>query len=247
MPMYIARAPSSNLYRIQSRSFVDLPIIQPEEAAMHYRLAYPDTPFRAIQGSIGQFNRELANELNELQHHTTNVIQRPWHDAELALFVFLIFLLRAKPSDSEKEDEDQLGPMQELYTSLRAHRIGAMVDARAELVNYTGLWWRNVLHKDLHQIAPYLEKLVEVLQPDYEFLIPTDSIEQEVVLHEILQCLLFEFYYSIKCGTVCDTQFDSKVFRPIKICGDSMVTNTDKPSASRYSNEGKRKREGRLI
>ncbi|KAK7440597.1 hypothetical protein VKT23_016945 [Stygiomarasmius scandens] len=243
-PMYIARGPSLGWYNIRYRSFMDLPVIQPPEAALRYELAYPGTSFRTKKGTIGRFNDALESDLNSRKPHTEHVIQRPWHDAESTLFVFFIFLLRCRPVGLPKEKPEQLGHMQDLYSLLRVHTIGAGTDARIDFVGASTLWWNKYLHEGLQHITPYLAKMSRVLEADYELLLPAQGIEQEIVLHEILQRLFFELYYNIKCGTVSDVQFDTETFRPIKKTSGSVVSGVDKPSASRYSNEGKRKLEG---
>ncbi|THU92429.1 hypothetical protein K435DRAFT_780243, partial [Dendrothele bispora CBS 962.96] len=155
-PMYIARGPSLGQYTQPSEpyNFHTLDQIKPAEASELYEKAYPNDTFRKMQGKVGEFDETLCQECVEDQEHTIRLIQRPWHDAESAMFVFLIFLLRAKPKGSSPEDKDRLHAMQDIYMAIRDTAIGTEADHREHLVNKGISSWKRLLHTDLEHLAP---------------------------------------------------------------------------------------------
>ncbi|THV07070.1 hypothetical protein K435DRAFT_380586 [Dendrothele bispora CBS 962.96] len=216
-PMYIARGPSLGLYTLPSEpyNFHTLDQIKPAEASELYERAYPKDTFRRMQGKVGEFDKTLHQECVEKQKHTKRLVQRPWHDAESAMFVFLIFLLRAKPKGSSPEDEDRLRAMQDIYMAIRDTAIGTeAADNRDHLINRDLFWWERVLHTGLEQLAPAIWNLCRPLKVDYEFLVPSKGVDHEVVLHEIFQRQLFQLYYKLKKGEVADVELDTVSFRP---------------------------------
>ncbi|THU76609.1 hypothetical protein K435DRAFT_143003 [Dendrothele bispora CBS 962.96] len=218
-PMYIARGPSLGRYKPPRRAYQFDPLLQlqPPDAAERYEQAYPNDPFRKKQGKIGDFNEGFANECSEDQPHTIQLVQRPWHDAESMMLVFLIFLLRSKPKDSKLDTEDlvNLTKMQEVYGKVRNTGIGAEVDARDFMI---GGSWKLLLHPCLVHLADPIWELCMALDFDYEFLVPAAGINHEVVLHEIFQRHLFQIYYKLKDPeekTFSDVQLDTSSFRPL--------------------------------
>ncbi|THU90991.1 hypothetical protein K435DRAFT_245543 [Dendrothele bispora CBS 962.96] len=213
-PMYIARGPSLGRYNLSERyNFHTLDQIKPAEASELYEKAYPNDTFRQMQGKVGEFDETLYQEYIEEQEHTIRLIQRPWHDAESAMFVFLIFLLRAQPRGSSPEDKDRLRAMQDIYMAIRDSAIGTEADSRDHLTNKHALWWERLLHTDLGQLAPAIMNLCRPLKVDYEFLVPSEGVDHEVVLHEILQRQLFQLYYKLKKGELKDVELDTMSFR----------------------------------
>ncbi|THV04785.1 hypothetical protein K435DRAFT_774316, partial [Dendrothele bispora CBS 962.96] len=217
-PMYIARGPSLGRYKLPKRAYLfdDLPQLQPPDAAERYEQAYPNDPFRKKQGKIGDFNQGFANECSEERPRPKQLVQRPWHDAESMMLVFLIFLLRSKPKDPKLDTEDlvNLTRMQEVYGKVRNTGIGAEVDARDRMI---GGRWELLLHTHLVHLADSITKMCGALDFDYEFLLPAPGVNQEVVLHEIFQRHLFQIYYKLKDPKekkFSDVQLDTSSFRP---------------------------------
>ncbi|THU95887.1 hypothetical protein K435DRAFT_778820, partial [Dendrothele bispora CBS 962.96] len=204
-PMYIARGPSLGRYRLRSEpyNFHTFDQIKPAEASELYEKAYPNDTFRQMQGKVGEFDETLHQEWVEKQAHTRRLVQRPWHDAESAMFVFLIFLLRAKPKGSSPEDEGRLCAMQDIYIAIRDTAIGTMADHWHYLINNGISSWERLLHTDLEHLV------------DYEFLVPSEGVNHEVVLHEIFQRQLFQLYYKLKKGELADVELDTVSFRPL--------------------------------
>ncbi|THV04696.1 hypothetical protein K435DRAFT_961716 [Dendrothele bispora CBS 962.96] len=216
-PLYIARGPSLGVYVPPARPYMfePLPQLQPPDAAERYEKAYPNDPFRKKQGKIGEYNEDLSNECFEEQPHTMQLIQRPWHDAESLMLMFLIFLLRSKPKDSEPEGVDKLMIMQEVYGLVRNTRIGTRTDHRGSYL-IRGRW-RQLLHARLAYLAKSITEMCQALNCDYEFLLPATGVDHEVVLHEILQRHLFQIYYKLNDPEekeFQDVRLDTSSFRP---------------------------------
>ncbi|THV04694.1 hypothetical protein K435DRAFT_158920 [Dendrothele bispora CBS 962.96] len=215
-PMFIARGPLLGVYDPPARPYMfePLPQLQPPDAAERYEQAYPSDPFRKKQGKIGGYNEDLGNECFEEQPHTMRLIQRPWHDAESMILMFLIFLLRSKPKDSEPEGADKLKPMQEVYGAVRNTGIGTEVDNRDNMIRGR---WRKLLHARLAHLAKSVTEMCQALNCDYEFLLPATGVNHEIVLHEILQRHLFQMYYKLNDPEekeFQDVKLDTSSFRP---------------------------------
>lgn len=210
--MYIARGPSKGFYEDVVRyQFPMFPVL---DAAISegYTRAYQGDSLRAANGLVGTLNVKYHQECLEAR-----VIQRPWHDAESIMLTLLMFLLRCSPEGSSKESQDELKPMQHIYTLIRNDGIGSVPDQRDVLLT-TGLTvWKLYLHKDLYHLARPLSDICAAIYPDYEFLQPTSNdINVEVVLHELLQRMLLNLYYKITTSPDLDVTF-SKNLRPLEL------------------------------
>jgi hypothetical protein len=221
-PMYIARGPAAgNYHRSVSDNLVP-PFYDIEDLTVRdlYCQAYPDDPMRSFNGCFGQVDDELYNACRQLYNppeHTKRLIQRPWHDAESAILVFLLHLLRAKPKDSVLEDPDSpcLLAIQRVYETLRNTRIGAEMDPRYSFLNSMEIMYWVHEKLTLPELHATIEGICKALKFGYEFLIPQESIIQEVVLHENFQRLLFELYCKLKEKPDLDEQFEPGKLRPL--------------------------------
>ncbi|KAK7467619.1 hypothetical protein VKT23_004672 [Stygiomarasmius scandens] len=215
-PMYIARGPSAGEYDPPDSPYIfqELPKIEPSEAAELYAAAYPNDAFRKLQGKIGEYDTVFEKECVDKEKHTLHLIQRPWHDAESTLLIFLIFLLRCKPRTSAPETSEKLDSMQDLYYNLRRNAIGAIDDSRDTLIQASRRKWGKYLHDELLHVIDSVSTMCRALQYDYEFLVPAAGVDHELVLHEILQRLLFQIYYKFRKGELADVALDTSSFRP---------------------------------
>lgn len=209
--MYIARASSKGRYdEDMSYKYPDLPILD-GSIRERYIKAYPNDPLRAVQGSVGTMNQEIYTNFGRKR-----VIQRPWHDAESVVLMLLLFLLRCSPEDSEDESKDDLKEMQQMYTSIQNMPIGTFLDPRDNLFRLRRHGWPLYLHRDFGHLANYLSEICAAVFPDYEFLQPNTAINHEVVLHELLQRLLFKLYCEVKDSPNLDIKF-KKEMRPLPV------------------------------
>ena len=211
--MYIARGPSKGFYD-DGVQYV-FPVLPTLDAAIseRYTTAYQGTSLRAATGRVGTLNEEYRQRCVEVR-----VVQRPWHDAESIMFTLLMFILRCSPEGSSDESQDDLKPMQQLYTLIRNVGIGSVTDQRDTLLSTGPTRWKRYLHKDLHHLAQPLSNICAAVYPDYEFLQPkSNDIDVEVVLHEVLQRMLLNLYYEI---TTTSPELDvtfSKNLRPLEL------------------------------
>jgi len=190
--MYIARGPSIGIYISSNRDFPTLLTLR-DPIVQLYAKAHPGDALRSATGPVGTFNKN-----DRKRFARKKVIQRPWHDAESTIFTLLLFLLRCSPEGSPEESEDQLVHMQGLYSMIRDSGIGRIPDARDSLLLSSPDEWAVYLHQGLHDMVDTLSEICSAVSPDYEFLQPsTDSIDIEVVLHEVLQRLLLQWYYEV--------------------------------------------------
>ncbi|KAF5357422.1 hypothetical protein D9758_005930 [Tetrapyrgos nigripes] len=233
--MYIARGPSKGRYNIpQAHIFEPLPQLQ-ADVAERYEKAYPNDAFRKLQGPIGDYNHELSRECKDKQAHTQRLLQRPWHDAESAMLVFLIFLLRCRPKDSAEETQNDLYPFQEIYQSLRKTPIGSVVDIRDNLIRSH---WDVFLHADLVHLESSIQSMCSALRVDYEFLVPAPGVNAELILHEIFQRQLFQLYCHLKegkPGEAGDVILDTSSYRPFYIDDERRISvlSADPASSNR--------------
>jgi hypothetical protein len=205
--MYIARGPWRGSYKRLRKvpTFEPLPQLQ-GDMGERYKKAYPKDAFRnLLEGMIGDFNRELLHESGDQQPHMLRLLQRPWRDAESAILVFLIFLPRCRPKNSPDETKNDLRPFQTIYQQLRQTPIG-----NGDAFDYWDALlqsdWETLLHAGLVHLEPSIMSMCDVLEVDYEFLVPSPGVNPELVLHEILERQLFLLYYELRKGELEDVR-----------------------------------------
>jgi hypothetical protein len=230
-PMYIARAPSIGFYEGLASQFPKLPMLD-EPIRQLYIKAYPGDPFRNAQGAVGVTNEKMSDEFSGKR-----VIQRTWHDAESAVLTLLLFLLRCSPVDSQDESEEKLRHMQDIYMSIRNTSIGSLTDSRDILFQARRTKWSQFLHSGLSHLADPLAAICAAVLPEYEFLEPNDGIIHEIVLHEVLQRLLFQLYCDLRENPVRDIAFNKKL-RPLPTDeGWKHTTTAIAESGSKFSSD----------
>jgi hypothetical protein len=153
------------------------------------------------------------------------VIQRSWHDAESAVLTLLIFLLHCSPLEAEDESDDKLQHMQSIYRNIRNTPIGSPLDARDLLFQSNTAVWTRLLHDDLAHVADLASAICAAVLPEYEFLEPSNGVNHEVVLHEVLQRLLFGFCCELKEDPERDVTF-KRGLRPLPADGGWTYTTT---------------------
>jgi len=207
--MYIARAPSKGYYEGDPHQFPHLPELR-GSVRDRYIKAYPDDPFRDTQGAVGTTNQKMFEEFSGKQ-----VIQRSWHDAESAVLTLLVFLLRCSPLGAEDEPDEKLQHMQEVYKNIRNTSIGSATDPRDLLFLAKKTTWSRLLHDGLAHLVHHVTTICAAVLPEYEFLQASNGIIHEIVLHEVLQRLLFTLYCELKENSDLDVTF-KRDLRPLR-------------------------------
>jgi len=97
--------------------------------------------------------------------------------------------------------------------------------------------WSQFLHDGLAHLAEPLAAICAAVLPEYEFLQPNNGIIHEVVLHEILQHLLFQLYCDLRENPVRDVTLN-KELRPLPVDeGWKHTTTAVAESGSKFSSD----------
>ncbi|KZV79833.1 hypothetical protein EXIGLDRAFT_846136 [Exidia glandulosa HHB12029] len=129
------------------------------------------------------------------------IVHAPRHDAESVWWMLVVFMLSALPK--EKDPTKAKNPpvdknKQGLKAALReidSHEVTPLSDKRSSIMSYTLQNWRDALHEDAAEFAPFFERMRLLFQPDYALAQPgLDPYN----LHEAMQRLLLQEIWRMK-------------------------------------------------